>query len=269
MKNTTKHAGVVAAVLTAAGITSACPGTAFADSSTGQVPANGSALGTAVTQNSGSYHDGERPIVVHGPVLNRAPILDGGPILDRGPGRCIDNDGRGRRFDNDYPIVVRGRIRCVEDLRTRASESQTGTVCSLTPRNIVVSGADGTTWTWTTDNATTVRIAGVKGTLADLRDGDRIQVKGLLIGTTRHAESVRIISRAETFTAPRHAKTFVVVGRAETFVTPHRAQIHRQHKRADRCEHAAGRHERDEHCGHPASSHGRGRGGGTGFNPEL
>jgi hypothetical protein len=311
MKNTTKHVGVVAAVLTAAGITGACPGTAFADSTAGQAPANGSTLG-ASTQHLGSdrHGDDNLPIVVHGPGLNRAPILDGGPILDRGPGRHFDNDGwdrfdndgrgrydndgrgrydndgrdrydndgRGRydndrrdrrfdnddwdrRFDNDRPIVIHERVRRVDEVRTWVSQSQAGTVCSVTGGNIVVNGADGTTWTWTTDPATKVRIVGVWGTLADLRAGDRIQVTGLLNGTDRLAESVVAVDRAETFVtvartetfmAPRHAETFMDLSRREMFVTGRHGQFHRQDERGDRCEHSSGWHERGEHCEHHA-----------------
>lgn len=280
MKNTTKHVGVVAAVLTAAGITGACPGTAFADSSAAQVPANGSAPGT-LTHRSGPDRDGDDnwPIVVHGPVLNHAPILDGGPILGRGPGHRIDNDGWGRRidndgwgrhfdndgqgrhFDNDRRIVVRGPVRRVDEPRTWVSQSQTGTICSVSDGNIVVTGANGATWTWTTDTTTTVRIVGVRGALGGLRAGDRILVTGLLNGTSRHANSVVAVSRAETIATPRHAEMFVAVSRPEMFVTDRHAQIHRRDERTDRCEHSAGRHKRGENCGHPAHSRGRDRGG--------
>jgi hypothetical protein len=87
MNNTSKRAGIVAAVLLGAGLTGACPGTAFADSSPNQATVSSFAVRAAVTHYTGpdrAHHDQRAD-------NNRL-------ILDRGPGWRGDND---RRRDND------------------------------------------------------------------------------------------------------------------------------------------------------------------------
>jgi hypothetical protein len=112
MNNTRKRAGLAAAVLTAAGLIGACPGTAFADTSSNHVPANSFAFRATVTQHAGWDH--QRPDQHTG---------QGRLILDRGPERHNDRDwGRGddrhtyqnwdrryyyRHIDNDRRIPDR------------------------------------------------------------------------------------------------------------------------------------------------------------------
>jgi hypothetical protein len=158
MNNTSKRAGVVVAALSAAGLVGACPGTAFADSHR-PAPIDGVSLSaTVVTHHAGPGHLDP----VQHPDRSRL-------ILDRGPVRRPDDDQRHTR-------AVR--------------ESQTGTVSSVLAGGVVVTGADGMTWTWIAGPATTVRVAGAPGTLADVRAGDRVLITGVQTGPFRHAELV-------------------------------------------------------------------------------
>jgi hypothetical protein len=290
MKNTTKHAGVVAAFLTAAGIAGACPGTAFADTTpAGHVPTGGSPLG-GVSQNVGSDRGGERPIVVHGPVVDHGPIQHRGPILDGGPIRHGDHDGRGWHGDHDgrgwhgdhdgrgwrgdhhRPIVIHGPYRgydydddqvilqstpvlqVEQDPAAWVSETQTGTICSVDGGDIVVNGTDGSTWTWSTGTTTTVRVVGVVRTLADLRVGERITITGLINGSARHAQTVVAVSDPQT--------EVVTVTHPASYVTLGHTHILRRHDRGDRCEHVIGQHRRGDHCDHEHGDHHRGGRGG-------
>ena len=290
MKTTTKHAGVVAAVLTAAGIAGACPGTAFADTApAGHLPTGGSPFG-GISQHTdaGRLGGAERPIAVRAPILDRGPLTHRGPILDRGPGwhgdhggpgSRGDHDGSGWRNDHHRPIVVRGPYRQFDedDLFVEStpvlqvqedssaawvSESQTGTICSVAGGTIVVNGTDGSTWTWSTGTTTTVRVVGVTRTLADLRVGERITVTGLINGTARHAQTVVAVSDPQTEVVTMdHPASFVTLGRTHVL----------RRDRDDRCEHVViGQHRRNDDCdrdrdrGHHGNGHGNSHGDGHG-----
>ena len=159
MNNTSKRAGVVAAVLTAAGLIGACPGTAFADSSA-PLALTGAVAGSATVATHPA--DPAHLRFVQHPDGNRL-------ILDHGPARRPGDDPH-------HGGVVR--------------ESQTGTVAWAAAGNLAVTGADGVTWTWTTGPATAVRVAGTPGSLAEVRAGDRVLVAGVQTGPSRHAELV-------------------------------------------------------------------------------
>jgi hypothetical protein len=171
MKITKKRAGIAAAVLTAAGITAAGAGTAFAEGSSHQ--AGSSSAGSP----AGAAFGGAAATVTH--------HAGWGRLRGRAEARLFLAGGHGERTVKDKTGAWVTR------------EWQVGTVSSNAGGNVVVTGADGTTWTWSTDSATKVRAAGKAATLADVKVGDEILVTGTLNGSAHDAKAIADPGKAQ------------------------------------------------------------------------
>ena len=69
-------------------------------------------------------------------------------------------------------------------------EWQVGKVTAVAGASVTVASGDGTTWTWTTQSATTFRVAGSKGALSGVHVGDTILVRGQRAGSANDAKAI-------------------------------------------------------------------------------
>jgi len=69
-------------------------------------------------------------------------------------------------------------------------EWQVGKVASIDGTAVTVTDADGTTWTWTTQSATSIRVDGAKGVLSGVHVGDTIFVRGRQSGSANDATAL-------------------------------------------------------------------------------
>ena len=69
---------------------------------------------------------------------------------------------------------------------------QRGKVTTASGTSLTVQSADGTTWTWTTNDKTRVRKNGEKSALTALANGEQVMVAGERSGETRTARFVRV-----------------------------------------------------------------------------
>ncbi|MEW2357476.1 hypothetical protein [Spirillospora sp. NPDC029432] len=72
---------------------------------------------------------------------------------------------------------------------------QRGEVTGRSGAAVTVRSADGTSWTWTTDDQTRVRKDRAKSSVGALANGDRIVVVGERAGSTRTARMIRVPER--------------------------------------------------------------------------
>lgn len=83
-------------------------------------------------------------------------------------------------------------------------EWQVGKVASISGTTVTVSDADGTTWTWTTQSATVIRVDGAKGALSGVHVGDTILVRGRKSGSANDATALADPNQAKLASRTRH-----------------------------------------------------------------